>query len=119
VPILMTWYPWSISGHDAQPTPVAPAFFISISPDVDPRERGSSTPGRGATPGVAGQAGAALQLLEDAQQKMGRSETETTDGTTGPVADAEPRTGTRRAVSPARSPPQAEINFDQTGGTWD
>ena len=101
---------------------------------------------------------------------MGLSEAETTDGTTGPVTDAEPRTGIRRAaarcwalllariyeclplrcercgqpmriiafvldppvierilghideptmppaVAPARSPPQAEINFDQTAG---
>ena len=47
----------------------------------------------------AGPAGATLQLLQEAQQKMGLSETETTDGTTGPVADAESRTGIRRAAA--------------------
>ena len=118
----------------------------------------------------AGPAGATLQLLQDAQQKMGLSEAETADGANGPAADEEPKSGIRRAaahcwalllariyeclpllcprcgqpmriiafvldppvierilsyideptmppaVAPARSPPQAEINFDQTAG---
>ena len=121
----------------------------------------------------AGPAGATLQLLQDAQQKMGLPEAETADGATGPVADAEPRSRIRRtaarcwalllariyeclpllcprcgqsmriiafvldppvierilghigepvtppAVSPARSPPQAEMDFDQTAGADD
>jgi hypothetical protein len=118
----------------------------------------------------AGPAGATLQLLQEAQQKMGLSGAETAEGTNGPATDEEPKSGIRRAaarcwalllariyeclplrcercgepmriiafvldppviqrilshideptmpptVAPARSPPQAEIEFDQAAG---
>ncbi len=54
---------------------------------------------RRAVTASAGPAGATLQALQDARQKMGLSEAETADGSTGPVADAEPRTGIRRAAA--------------------
>ena len=40
-----------------------------------------------------------MQLLQEAQQKMGLPEAETADGATGPVADAEPRSRIRRAAA--------------------
>ena len=54
-------------------------------------------------------ADATLQLLQEAQQKLGLSEAETEEGTNGPATDEDPKSGIRRAVARCWAPLLARI----------